>query len=224
MAADFTLGAYTGSINGSDNTVHLMSIPKLPPDFSIKSSDSRVELTKRMETSVKVPIGQINEFDGVVTLTNCTSNPSIIVDIEPISGIPPFEATLKIRGGEELSAGDHKICILASGITSRGEVIEHKLEIPVTILQTTVVLDANPKKVISCSENQSCHSTNIDVKVNSPIEVGECKFSVRYDPTVLTTSHRTIGQFFGADASIDFIDRSSEGLITVHIKGKPSKG
>jgi sugar lactone lactonase YvrE len=221
---DFNLGTFTNPINGFDNTVQMFSIPKLPPDFAFAPSENRIDITRRMTKIINVPIKQINEFDGVVTLSNCTTNPSLMVEINPVSGIPPFEATLTVKGGEELNFGNHKICILATGITTNGETLEHKLELPVNILQSTVVLEANPRKVISCSENQSCHSTNVDVKINSPIEVSECKFSVRYDPTVLTTSHRNLGSFFGPDATIDFIDRSSEGLITVHIKGKLSKG
>ncbi|MBP7732193.1 MAG: Omp28-related outer membrane protein [Caldisericia bacterium] len=224
IKVDFTLHASTSNITGSSTAVTLYSIPKLPPDFSLQSPVQRIDLSRRTTATITVPIKQINEFDGVVTLTNCTENPSIKVSIEPETGIPPFESKLTITGGEELNLGDYRVCLLASGITSRGETIEHKLEIPVNVMYANIVLEANPRKVISCSENQSCHSTNIDIKLSTPIEVSECKFSVRYDPTVLTTSHRNLGAFFGSNATMDFIDRSSEGVVTIHVKGKLSKG
>ena len=219
IIASFDIKTSSSPIDARSNITSIETIPRLPPDFTFTSPVPRVELTSGSKTEFDISINPINDFDGPVSISNCTDNASIKVTITPNTGIPPFKAHVIAEGGSALQISEAKMCIVATGNPTNGQEMQHKIEIPVEVLYARLLLEANPKKIISCSENQSCHSSRVDINISTPIGIKEARFSVRYDASVLTVSHTSLGDFFPSkDTTYDFIDRSSEGIATVQIK------
>jgi len=216
--ADFTILTSTEYSETKRTTISAMTIPRLPPDFTFEPDKNRLEITQGTSQEFEIIIDPINEFDGPITLTDCTNEPSIKVEFDPPHGVPPFKTTVKVTGGDDLQVEDYNVCIIATGISSIGEEIEHRVSLPVDVMYAKLGISATPTKIISCSENKSCHSAQIDIDINSPVPITEIRFSVRYDPSVLTVTHHESGNFFSHNLSaFNFLDRTSEGRITVQI-------
>jgi DNA-binding beta-propeller fold protein YncE/thiol-disulfide isomerase/thioredoxin len=224
MTASFEMELNTHKHLSKSNTINLRTIPRLPPDFTVEPNIKRVSITKDATEEFMITFDPINDFMGPVTLTDCTNDPSLQVRFDPPVGVPPFDTKVTVTGGVHIKPKDYDLCIVAKGISSIGDEIEHKLELPVDVKYTNILINASPLKIISCSENESCHSASVDILIDSPIEVSNIEFSIRYDPSVLTVTHHNKGTFFETTTAFNFIDRSTEGKISTQITGNPTKG
>ncbi|MCK5744319.1 MAG: 6-bladed beta-propeller [Caldisericia bacterium] len=225
MEASFDIQTSTHKNNVSHNVIDVTTIPRLPPDYTFEPDVKRIEITKGEIEKFNITLDPINDFSGPVTLTDCTGDPSLKVSFNPSNGVPPFQTQVTVTGGEKLKVADYKLCILASGVSIMGDEIEHRLSIPVEVQYAKVLISASPLMIISCSENVACHSANIEIMINTPMEISNIQFSVRYDPTVLTVTHHEFGDFFDStESTFNFLDRSIEGKITVQINGNARIG
>lgn len=224
LMASFEIKLNSHKHLSKSNTINLRTIPRLPPDYTFTPDIKRISITKGTSQAFTITLDPINDFMGPVTLTDCTNDPSLQVTFDPSVGVPPFETNVTVTGGVHIKPSDYDLCIIAKGISSIGDEIEHKLNIPVDVKYTNVLITASPLKVISCSENEACHSTNVDILIDSPVKVANIEFSIRYDPSVLTVTHHDRGTFFETTSAFNFIDRSTEGKISTQITGEATEG
>ncbi|MEZ4813368.1 MAG: Omp28-related outer membrane protein [Caldisericia bacterium] len=146
IEASFDIITSTHKNDKKHNIVNVTTIPRLPPIFTFKPDINRVEITKGQTKEFKIKIDPINEFSGPVTLTDCTGNPSLKVEFNPSNGVPPFETNVTVTGGDKLQVDNYNLCLVAKGITSFGEEIEHQSLIQVDVQYAKVLIAASPLK------------------------------------------------------------------------------